>query len=87
MTDNSKITNISDARNRVTTNKGKAGKNGSQRVGASSGKANAAAGYDRAMRKQKGGDASFSNGVKWFHYVQLLLLLGLVVWLMRSCSI
>jgi hypothetical protein len=78
MTDKPKITNIKDARSRATANK----KN-NNRAGAS-------VGYDQALRKQKGQGGGLSGNfgsIRWFHYVQLLLMLGLVAWLMKACQV
>lgn len=44
-------------------------------------------GYERALRGQKGSTGIRATGVKWFHYVQVILLLALVAWLMKSCQI
>ena len=74
MTDKSKITDINEAKKRVgAQKKDKNHLNG---------------GYEAAMRKQKGYKSPGPSGqVRWFHYIQLLLMLGLVVWLMRACNI
>jgi|688.fasta_scaffold162561_2 hypothetical protein len=75
MTDKSKITDINEAKKRVgAQKKDKNHLNG---------------GYEAAMRKQKGYKSPLgpSGQVRWFHYIQLLLMLGLVVWLMRACNI
>ena len=71
MTDKSKITDINEAKKRVgAQKKDKNHLNG---------------GYEAAMRKQKGYKSPLgpSGQGRWFHYIQLLLMLGLVVWLMR----
>jgi len=83
MTDKPKITSIDDARKRGTAQKN------NKLNGASSGRASPDEAYQRALRKQKGGGGAFSGGgnIKWFHYVQLLLFLALVAWLMKSCNI
>jgi hypothetical protein len=81
MTDKRKITNISDARSRATANKK------DNRSGASAGSPQAA--YEKALFKQRGTRgllSGSSNGVRWYHYLQLLLLLALVAWLMKSCN-
>jgi hypothetical protein len=76
MTDKSKITDINEAKKRVgAQKKDKNHLNG---------------GYEAAMRKQKGNKSQLggiSGQVRWYHHVQLLLMLGLVVWLMRACNI
>ena len=76
MTDKSKITDINEAKKRVgAQKKDKNHLNG---------------GYAATMRKQKGNKSQLggmSGQVRWYHYVQLLLMLGLVVWLMRACNI
>jgi hypothetical protein len=77
MSDKPKITNIKDVRSRATADK----KN--NRSGAS-------AGYEQALRKQnskKGGFPALSGSIRWFHYVQLFVMLFLVAWLMRACQI
>jgi hypothetical protein len=75
MTDKSKITDINEAKRRVgAQKKDKLTLNG---------------GYDAALRKQKGHkspSSSFYGQIRWYHYLQLLLMLGLVVWMMRSCG-
>jgi len=74
MTDKSKITDFHSAKKRVgAQKKDKSPLNG---------------GYEGALRKQKGMPSpKFSGGgVKWFHYVQVLLMLGLVVWMMKACN-
>lgn len=43
-------------------------------------------GYERAMRGQKGGKSLSSSNVRWFHYVQVIVLLLLVAWMMKSCG-
>jgi len=45
-------------------------------------------GYEAALRKQKGRSvgAGLTGQIRWFHYLQLFLLLGLVAWLMKSCN-
>jgi hypothetical protein len=76
MTDKSKITDINEAKKRVgAQKKDKKPLNG---------------GYEATMRKQKGNKSQLggmSGQVRWYHYLQLLLMLGLVVWLMRACNI
>jgi hypothetical protein len=77
MTDKPKITNIKDARSRATANK------------SNNGRAGASAGYEKALRQQQGkrGGLSANYGaIRWYHYVQLLLMLGLVAWLMKACQ-
>lgn len=76
MTDKSKITDFNEAKKRVGAQK----KDKSQLNGG---------GYDDAVRKQRGHQKKYlssSAGIRWFHYLQLFLLLGLVVWLMKSCG-
>lgn len=44
--------------------------------------------YDRAIRKQRGYKGSSATGqIRWHHYLQLILFLALVSWLMKSCGI
>lgn len=76
MTDKTKITDFNEAKRRVGAQK----KDKSQLNGK---------GYDAALNKQRGNhqkSPSSVGGVRWFHYLQLFLLLGLVVWLMKSCG-
>jgi len=76
MTDKPKITDINEAKKRVGAQK----KDKRQLNG----------GYDAAVRKQKGYKSPFGGGsgqVRWYHYIQLFLMLGLVVWMMRACNI
>lgn len=42
-------------------------------------------GYERALRSQKGIKGGV-GGVRWFHYLQVGVLLLLVAWMMRSCG-
>ncbi len=63
---------------------------GASRSGASAGQQ----GYDRALAKQKqkkgqpGGSlwGGGGSGLKWFHYLQVIVFLVLIVMFMRSCE-
>lgn len=59
------------------------------RAGAASGrkKGNGAdAAYEKALRAQRGGKGMPVSNVRWFHYVQVIAMLLLVAWLMKSCG-
>ena len=79
--DEKKVINLADAKKRQTTNQKVAAK-----AGASKGNGRDD-GYDRALQAQrkKAGLPDGVGGVRWFHYLQLLLLLGLVAWMMKAC--
>jgi hypothetical protein len=49
-------------------------------------RAGGSAGYGGAMQKQRN-NSSGAPGVKWYHYVQTLILLLGVAWLMKACQI
>lgn len=77
MTDKPKITNIKDVRSRATANKSNNNRSG------------ASAAYEQALRKQQGKKSGLSGNygsIRWYHYIQLLLTLGLVAWLMKACQ-
>ena len=76
------VINLADAKRRQTT-----AQKAPPKAGASRGNGRDD-GYDRAMRAQrkKSGITGGDGTVRWYHYLQLLLLLGLVAWLMRSCQ-
>jgi hypothetical protein len=83
MTDKRKITDFDAAKKRMGAQKKDKSLNGSgTRLGAAGADA-----YGQALRKQKGFGASTQGGIRWYHYLQLALLLGLVTWLMRACKI
>jgi hypothetical protein len=83
MTEKPKITNFNEAKKRVGAQKTDKSLNGSgARVGAAGPDA-----YEQALRKQKGIKGSAIGGIRWYHYIQLALFLGLVTWFMRSCNI
>jgi len=46
---------------------------------------NGAGGYDRALKSQKNGSPS-GSAVRWYHYLQVILVLGLVAWMMQTCG-
>ena len=75
---NRNVVDFKNARKR-TTDKA----SGKSRSGASG---NGHDGYERALRAQKGIKGSSYGRVQWFHYVQVLALLFLVAWMMRSCK-
>ena len=81
MSDHPKITPISSGR------KSPSGPKIEKRAGAGR---DAQAAYEKALRKQKGEKGLFGGGgsgnIRWYHYVQFLLFLGLVGLFMRSCS-
>jgi hypothetical protein len=77
MDDSRKITNINDARARAASEKKNL-------------KAGAVKGYERAVLKQqvkKPRASGLSGQVRWYHYLQLLLMLALVAWMMKSCGV
>ena len=57
--------------------------NGQHRAGANGDSAR----YEKAMQGQKNKGSLPASNVRWFHYLQVVLLLLLVAWLMRSCQI
>ena len=75
MTDKSKITDFNAAKKRVGAQK-------KDKPPMANG------GYDHALRKQQGRGVSLGGGsqLKWYHYLQFFILLGLVAWLMKACS-
>ena len=81
MSDKSKVTKFSYAKPKDQPKK-------TARAGAESGsKGGSPDAYDRAIRKQRGDKGvSESGSIRWFHYLQLILFLGLVSWLMKSCG-
>lgn len=74
---NRNVVDFKNARKRTTDKS-----SGKSRSGASG---NGRDGYGRALRGQKGIKGS-SSRVQWFHYVQVIALLLLVAWMMRSCN-
>ena len=76
---NRNVVDLKSARKR-TTDKAPVKK----RAGGSSGNGRDE-GYERALRGQKGGKGSSFGNVRWFHYIQVLVLLFLVAWMMRTC--
>jgi hypothetical protein len=84
MSDKSKITKFSYANPKQNAPK-KATRSGAE-SGANGGGQD---GYERAIRKQKGGKGSRyygSGAIRWHHYLQLILFLITVAWLMKSCG-
>ncbi|MCX6125535.1 MAG: hypothetical protein NTV34_12430 [Proteobacteria bacterium] len=57
--------------------------NGQHRSGANGDSAR----YEKAIQAQKGKGSLPASNIRWFHYLQVVLLLLLVAWLMRSCQI
>jgi len=59
-----------------------------KRAGANSGNGSQAA-YQKALQAQlKQGSSSVGIAqTRWFHYLQVIVLLALVAWMMRSCQI
>ncbi len=77
MSDKSKVTKFSYAKPKDQPKK-------TARAGAEAGGPDA---YDRAIRKQRGDKGvSASGSIRWYHYLQLILFLALVSWLMKSCG-
>ena len=87
MTDKPKITDFNEAKKRVGAQKKDNSRlNGGSKDGLQ-GRQEAA--YDAALRKQRGQKGQFigSGGIRWYHYLQLFLMLGLVALLMKACTI
>jgi hypothetical protein len=40
----------------------------------------------KLTKTQKGPEKKSSKSVRWYHYLQLILFLALIAWLMRSCQ-
>lgn len=81
MTDKSKVTKFSYAAPKDQPKK--TSRAGAER-GSNGGGPDA---YDQAIRKQRGNKGSSATGaIRWHHYLQLILFLALVSWLMKSCS-
>ena len=75
---NGKIVDLKTARKKATT-----APKADRRAGANG----SSDGYDRAMKAQRGqkGVPAGRGAVKWVHYVQVIVLLLLVSWLMHTC--
>ncbi|MCX6119846.1 MAG: hypothetical protein NT027_20115 [Proteobacteria bacterium] len=42
--------------------------------------------YKKALGKQKGFGRLQTTNIKWYHYLQTILVLFLVAWMMKSCQ-
>jgi hypothetical protein len=81
MTDKSKVTKFSYANPKEQPKK-------NARAGAEIGsKGGSPDAYERAIRKQRGAKGLSATGsIRWHHYLQFILFLGLVAYLMKSCG-